>query len=192
MGMFMGIDDMYIGGLLEVLNLHFGTFPNIDDKGEDKLEPDESTMELNVTGIREIRAIQAEFQIFRTDKALVKSLRALGVGGHWNAFVKRKWFKLLNRLDKKPSSDPALTGGKAIVAALIDHLKVQDPDPVHFKAHDLRTEPRVLIIKNDRPVFYIDRTFLTISIPMEPRAAQAPAPTGAPGAPPAPTPAPNP
>lgn len=182
MGMFMGIDDMYIEGMLEVLNLRFGVFPNIDDKPDDKLDPDELVMQLNVSGVREVQQIQADVELFKAGRPLVQSMRALGIAGPWNNFVRRKWFKLLNQLEKLPSSTQGVTSGQAIVAALIAHLdpQNQDPDPVHFKAHDGRNQQggaQVLITPNDRPIFYIDRTFLTISIPMAPRSKVA-APPG--------------
>lgn len=183
MGMLMEEDDMYIGGLLEALNLYFGKFPDTKDTDTDILNGDENQMLLNVNGINEIFAIQQEFQVFRPGLALVKSLRALGVGGQWNNTLKRKWYKLLNRLDDYPSSDPANTGGKAIVAALIDHLAPEHwrPDPVHFMAHDSSTQAggaRVLIFKHQRPLFYMGQDFLTISIPMKDRqlTAQTPVP----------------
>lgn len=193
MGMFMQQDDSYIQGLLEVLNLRFGTFDDVPDTAADKLETSELAMRLNASGIRELQAIQQEFQVFRAGRPLVQSLRALGVGGLWNAHVKRKWYKLLNRLDRIPSEDPALTGGQAIVAALVAHLNDRDPDPVHFRAHDGATQAggaKVLIIRKDRPVFYMHQTFLTISIPMAARPAVAPAPATAPAStgPSAPTP----
>jgi hypothetical protein len=175
MGMFMGMDDMYIEGLLEVLNLRFGAFPDVQDTAADTLDATEHAMRLNASGIREVQAIQAEFEVFRAGRPLVQSLRALGLGGHWNGALKRKWFKLLNRLDKLPSEDPALSGGQAIVAALVEHLKDLDPMPVHFKAHDAAGQAggaRVLIIRKDRPIFYIQKDFLTISIPMAARPQQ--------------------
>lgn len=175
MGMFMGIDDMYIEGLLEVLNLRFGTYPDVLDSGADTLSGAENAMQINASGVREVYAIQAAVEVFKVGRPLVQSLRALGVAGAWNPVVQRKWLKLLTRLDDLPSNDAnGLPGGAAIVAALIHHLRAQniDPDPVHFKAHDARNQQggaRVLITPNDRPVFYIDRDFLTISIPMTPR-----------------------
>jgi hypothetical protein len=180
MGMFMGIDDMYIEGLIETLNLRFGIYPDVPDSGADTLNADENLMQLNASGIREVQAIQAATELFKANRPLVQSLRTLGVGGEWNPQMRRKWLKLLNRLDTMPSNDPTgLSGGKAIVAAMMEHLRLQnvDPDPVHFKTHDSRSQQggaRVLITKGDRPVFYIDRTFLTISIPMTPRFQTAP------------------
>lgn len=191
MGMFMGDDDMYIEGLLAALNMRFGFFPVAPDPPGDSLNAGERTMQINASGIREVKAIQDEFEVFKVGRPLVQSLRALGMGGLWNGPVKRKWFKLLNRLDALPSSDANLSGGQAIVAALVQHLQDQIPSPVHFKAHDARTQPggaRVLIVQNDRPVFYIERDFLTVSIPMQPRPVQAPAPNPTPA--PSPTPSP--
>jgi hypothetical protein len=174
MGMFMREDDMYIEGMLEVLNLRFGLIPDVQDTPADTLAPDENLMLLNTSGIREMHAIQAQFTLFQAGTPLVQSMRALGVGGQWNAEVKRKWFKLLNRLDKSGSNvndatGAPLTGGAAIVVTLADHLRDRDPDPVHFQAHDANTEPRVMVQKNDRPIFYIQQDFLTVSLPMKAR-----------------------
>jgi hypothetical protein len=171
MGMFLGDDDGYIGGLLETLNLHFGDFEDVPDSGADKLHPNEKNMRLHASGIREMQAIQAEFQVFKPGRPLVQSMQALGVAGRLNTSVKRKWFRLLSWLDRVPSSDPKVSGGEAIVARLVQHLQPGNPDldPVHFKAHDARQQQQVLITPKDRPVFYLERDFLTISIPMAPR-----------------------
>ena len=171
MGMFLGDDDVYIGGLLEDLNLRFGDVLPVQDTAVDALSSGEQRMRLQASGILEMQAIQAEFEVFKAGRPLVLSLRALGIGGQGNAFVKRKWYRLLNWLDSVPSADPKVSGGQAIVAALVRHLQPGPvaPHPVHFKAHDARQEPGVLITANDRPIFYMERDFLTISIPMAPR-----------------------
>jgi len=172
MGALMGQDDAYVGGLLETLNLSFGKFPEaVPVSGDERLATNETAMRLGTSGIDEIRAIQAEFKIFDVNRSLVESLRALGVGGLWNAAVKRKWYMALRRLDHYPSNFQGLSGAKAIVQALIDHLQPEDPGPVHFTAHDARGPggAQVLITLKDRPVFYLDQDFLTVSIPLTPR-----------------------
>lgn len=177
MGMLMKEDDSYIPGLLEMMNLCFGTYPDVlDGQGETHpLTQAETNMRLGVNGIREIQAIQTEFELFKAGRPLVQSLRALGVGGLWNHPMKKKWYKLLARLDDYPSNVVGLTGGVAIVAAMISHLdtaKTLDPDPVYFRAHDSSTQDggaRVLILPSQRPVYYIQRDFLVISLPMKAR-----------------------
>jgi hypothetical protein len=175
MGALMGNDDAYVGGLLETLNLCFGSYPDAPPGATDeRLATNEAQMGLGTNGIREVRAIQAEFKLFDVNRPLVQSLRALGVGGLWNAHVKRKWFMALRRLDHYPSNFQGLSGGKAIAQALADHLQDPDPNPVHFTAHDARTAgAQVLITPKDRPVFYLEQDFLTVSIPLTPRQAVA-------------------
>jgi hypothetical protein len=178
MGILIGADDPYIGGLLETLNLCFSDTADTSPlQAEPQLRTDEKQANLGSNGIREMVAIQAEFRIFDSNRPLVQSLRALGVGGLWNSQLKRKWFMLLNRLDDAASNIAGLTGGKAIADALAKHLQDPNPTPVHFKAHDSRTNPEVMILKNDRPLFYIEQEFLTISIPMRPRPPVATAST---------------
>lgn len=155
MGAFMLDDDIYIGSLLEMLNLRFGRY-------ESGNTPD---------GINEIQAIQKEFRIFEEGRPLMHSLRALGVGGLWNPSMKNRWLDLLNWLDKVDSQTPSLKGGPAIVRELIKHLESEKPEPVYFKAHDSRKGDlieRVRITKG-RPVFYMNQDYLVISIPMKPR-----------------------
>ena len=184
MGMLMKEDDSYIPGLLEMMNLYFGTYPDVvDGPGETSpLRQSEVDMRLGVNGIREIQAIQTEFGLFKAGRPLVQSLRALGVGGLWNHPMKKKWYKLLARLDDYPSNVVGLTGGVAIVATLIKHLDpttTLDPDPVYFKAHDSATQSggaSVLVLPGPRPVYYIQRDFLVFSLPMKARAAAAPGP----------------
>jgi len=174
MGALMGQDDAYVGGLLETLNLAFGSYPDaLPGVGDERLATNETTMGLGTSGIREIRAIQNEFKIFDVGRPLVESLRALGVGGLWNAHIKRKWYMALRRLDHYTSNFQGLSGGKAIAQALADHLQDENPGPVHFTAHDARGPggPQVLITPKDRPIFYLDQDFLTVSIPLTPRQA---------------------
>jgi hypothetical protein len=176
MGMLMGDDDAYVGGLLETLNLAFGRYPDaLPGTGDERLVANETKMGLGTSGIREIRAIQAEFNVFDVNRPLVESLRALGVGGLWNPHVKRKWYMALRRLDHYPSNFQGMDGGKAIAQALADHLQDADPNPVHFTAHDAGGAggAQVLITLKDRPVFYLDQDFLTVSIPLTPRQAAA-------------------
>lgn len=183
MGILMGRDDAYVGGLLETLNLCFGSYPDaLPGPDDERLAANESKMGLGTSGIREVHAIQAEFKIFDVNRPLVESLRALGVGGLWNPHVKRKWYMALRRLDHYTSNFQGLSGGKAIAQSLADHLQNPDPDPVHFTAHDARGAggAQVLITMKDRPVFYLDQDFLTVSIPLTPRQAAAAPPAATP------------
>ena len=173
MGALTRDDDYFVGSFLETLNLCFGSYPDALPTADDaRLTASEAAMKLGTNGIREIQAIQAEFNIFDVDRPLVQSLRALGVGGAWNPHAKRKWYMALRRLDHYPSNVAGLTGGKAIAKTLADHLASDNPRPVHFKAHDTRAEgAQVLITQRARPVFYLEEDYLVISIPMTPRSA---------------------
>lgn len=172
MGALMRSDDYYVGNFLETLNLYFGSYPDALPSGDEpRLTAAEVAMKLGSNGIREIQAIQAEFKIFDADRPLVQSLRALGVGGTMNPHAKRKWYMALRRLDHYASNIRGLTGGKAIAKVLAEHLKAEDPDPVHFKAHDARAEGSEVLITKGRPVFYLERDHLVISIPLTPQSA---------------------
>lgn len=175
MGIYVGDDDPYIGGLFEVLNQLFAGLPDAPPGPNDvALNLTEDKLGLQLSGVQEMRAVQAEFKLFDVSRPLVQSLRALGVGGRWNRDLKRKWYMLIQRLDDHGSNRGGLTGGKAIADALAQHLQSENPDPVYFKAHDMRTDGKdVLITPKDRPLFYIEQDYLTISLPMKPKAAQS-------------------
>ena len=173
MGMLIGDDDPYIGGLFEVLNQLFARLPDAPPGTNDvAMNPPEGQLGLQLSGVLEMQAVQAEFKLFDVNRPLVQSLRALGVGERWNRDLKRKWYMLIQRLDGYNSNYAGLSGGKAIADALAKHLATQNPDPVYFKAHDSRTDGAdVRITPKDRPVFYMEQDFLTISIPMKPKTA---------------------
>jgi hypothetical protein len=156
MGMIVGAGDIYVGGLLESLNLRFGRY--------DKEIPGEN-------GIDEIRAIQKEFGIFKKGRPLANSLKVLGVGGLWNAQLKEKWFAYLSWLETVGSATPKLSGGQAIVALLIKNLRDENPLPVYFKAHDMRDAAlgRQVLIGQEAAVFYLNQNHFTVSLPMAPR-----------------------
>jgi hypothetical protein len=170
MGVFVAQDDLYIGGLLEVLNLLFGKYPP-----EGPHQPGDPAVPLSppkyLNGIDEIRALQKEFGVFKEGRRLVESLRVLGVGGVWNARLKSRWFNLLAALDEYKSEDGKLNGGDAIVRALIKHLESADPLPVYFTAHEGRDKRQgwSVLIGKGRPVFYMNQEYLTISLPMTAR-----------------------
>ncbi|MBU2285485.1 MAG: hypothetical protein KKC85_03515 [Gammaproteobacteria bacterium] len=164
MGLFLGPDDLYIGSLLEMLNLIFGKY-----EPDPRLEGDYGD-EPFLNGIDEVRAIQQEFGIFKPGRPLVESLRVLGAGGLMSPSVKRKWYRLLRDLDSY-DSNVGPKGGAAIVDALIAHLKAKAPLPVYFKAHYSgdKVLGRRVYIDTGRPVPYMSQEYLTVSIPMKPR-----------------------
>jgi len=148
MGMFMLEDDIYIGILLEQLNLRFGT-------KEGQLD--------------EMVELQRKFAVFSPKHSFAESVALLGLAGSWNAAIKTKWLRLLGSYDKVPSDKKGQFGGPRIVTVLMEDLASKTPAPVHFVAHDSRKNPRVTVRMKSSPIFYITENFITISLPMKPR-----------------------
>ncbi|MCP3405369.1 hypothetical protein [Bradyrhizobium sp. CCGB01] len=159
MGAFMAEDDIYIGPLFDLFNLRFG--------------PEQRDVELTAGGVSEIKALQDEFEIFREGRPFVESAKLLGLGGLHNSRAKNRWFTVLAWLAKVPSDQDDETGDQRIVNALIKNFARKSPLPCFMQAHDARATSgdyyglRV-IVREDNPVFYIERTYLTISLPMAP------------------------
>jgi len=153
MGLFLKEYDIYIGGLLENLNLRFAPSQEPGD---------------GLGGIDEMIELQKTFHVFSQGHSFRDCVALLGSAGSENWRTKNRWLDLLEWLDRCPS-ETAQTGGARIVSALEEHLASHQPSPVHFTAHDLKTDKRVLIRPGDRPIFYINMQFLTISLPMQPR-----------------------
>jgi hypothetical protein len=157
MGRMMMGYDIFIGSLFDLLNLRFAPRegPGLDQFG----------------GIHEMAALQKEFQIFRKNRSFRDSAAIMNLGGFWNAQARNRWYRLLASLKDYDSNVAGQNGDEAIVNALIKNLGSGRPLPVCFKAHDSRLEGerRVFVSRELRPVFYIDRDFLTISLPMMPR-----------------------
>lgn len=153
MGAFMKEDDIYIGGLLELFNLRFAPTPLVRT----------SLLETAFGGIDEIIELQKEFKIFAPKRPFSTSASILGLGGMGNARAKNRWFQLLRNLPD---------GGDQTVADVIrENLASKKPLPCYMKAHlsKPRSENRVIITSPDRPLFYLEIDYLTISLPMAPR-----------------------
>jgi len=148
MGMFMLQDDIYIGILLQQLNLRFG--PESDQIGE-------------------MVELQRKFTVFSPKHSFADSVLLLGLAGNWSAAIKNKWYQLLDSYRKVPSDRKAQSGDQRIVAVLMEDLASKPPSPVHFTAHDSRKNPRVTVRLKSSPIFYITSNFITISLPMKPR-----------------------
>jgi len=157
MGDFMKEDDIFIESLFDVLNLRFAPTPR--DRGATEW----------LGGVEEIAALQKQFQIFRQGRSFKDSVAFLNAGGFWNWRAKKRWYDLLSDLVRRASNRVGQNGDEAIVNALIANLGVADPLPAFFKAHDLRDDDRVVIRERDRPLFYLERDYLTVSIPLVPR-----------------------
>jgi hypothetical protein len=160
MGAYMIEDDIYIGTFLDLFNVRFAPTPPFFTT-QDK--------ELVYGGIAEMAVLQKEFEIFRPDRPFSESAAILGLGGIYNTRAKNRWFRLLKMLPDN--------GDQKIADALAAHLATKQPLPCYMTAHDLRTSKAdnvVKIIESDNPLFYLEQTYLTISLPMAPRPKQTP------------------
>jgi hypothetical protein len=174
MGYFMKHNDILIGSMLDQLNLRFAP-----PQGKEK----------TYGGIEEMAGLQKEFGIFKQGRPFAKSVAVLNLAAY-NNDAKNHWHDLLGSLHKQKSNRGKLNGDEAIVDALVKNLAAKDPLPVYFSSHDMRQGgedgKKVLITAKGRPVFYIERDYLVISLPMKPwdqsgerAAAAAPSTPGA-------------
>jgi hypothetical protein len=144
-----------IGSMLDELNVRFAP-----PQGREK----------TYGGIEEMAALQKEFKIFKKGRPFSLSAAVLNLGG-WNNDAKNHWQDLLGNLHRHPSNKGRLNGDEAIVASLVKNLASRNPLPVHFTSHDMRQgkeSERVLITDKAQPIFYIERDYLVISLPMKP------------------------
>jgi len=162
MGWIMKEDDIYIGSLLDLLNLRFAPSPG---DGQEWFG-----------GIDEIVALQKQFRIFQRKRSFKDSVALLNLGGLWSARAKNRWYALLEDLDSYKSNVDGMNGNDRIVHAIIENLASADPLPIYFKAHDSRASEaakRVIAGEEARPLFYLEQNYLTISLPMKPRSSRS-------------------
>jgi hypothetical protein len=155
MGYFMKHNDILIGSMLDQLNLRFAP-----PQGKEK----------TYGGIEEMAALQKEFGIFKKGRPFARSVAVLNLAAY-NNDAKNHWHDLLGNLDRHKSNRGKLNGDAAIIDALVKNLGSKNPLPVHFTSHDMREggeSDKVLITDKARPVFYIERDYLVISLPMKP------------------------
>ncbi len=161
MGWYMQEDDIYIGSMLDELNLRFAPY-----QGKKTL----------YGGIEELVALQKEFRIFKKGRSFRTSVSVLNLGARNNE-VKNRWYELLGNLHRHPSNQGKQSGDVAIVSAIIKNLGSKNPLPVYFTSHEMqgaKENTEVKIVDRDRPVHYIEKDYLTISLPMQAiRAAKA-------------------
>lgn len=154
MGWFMKEHDIYIGSMLDELNLRFAPSQGMDTHNG---------------GIDEMVALQKEFKIFKKGRSFKTSVAALNLGARNNE-VKNRWYDLLGSLGKHDSNRSKENGDVAIVNALVKNLASKAPLPVYFVSHDMRGEKanaQVKITDKGRPVHYLEQDYLTISLPMQ-------------------------
>ena len=158
MGLFMKEHDIYIGTMLDELNLRFAP-----SQGKDS----------HFGGILEMVDLQKEFKIFKKGRSFKTSCAVLNLGARNNE-VKNLWQNLLGNLYRHGSNKKGLDGDAAIVDALIKNLSSKTPLPVFFTSHDMRGDKantEVKIIDKSQPIHYLEQDYLTISIPMQPISA---------------------
>ena len=158
MGWFMKEHDIYVGSMLDELNLRFA--------------PSQG-MQSHQGGVEEMAALQTEFKLFKKGRAFKTSCAALNVGARNNE-AKNRWYKFLTSLQKHESNVKGLDGDQAIVAAIVKNLGATKPLPIFFTSHDMRGDKansQVKITGISRPIHYLEQDYLTISLPMQPLVA---------------------
>ena len=158
MGQFMKDHDIYIGTMLDELNLRFAP-----SQGRGT----------HFGGIEEMAALQKEFKIFKKGRSFETSCAVLNLGSRNNE-AKALWHSLLRNLCKHPLSRGNEHGDVAIVSALIKNLASPKPLPVYFTSHDMRGDAanvEVKITPKSRPLHYMEQDYMTISLPMQPKSA---------------------
>jgi hypothetical protein len=154
MGWFMQEHDIYIGSMLDELNLRFAP-----SQGKDS----------HFGGIEEMAELQKEFKIFKKGRSFRTSVGVLNLGARNNE-VKNRWLNLVGALAKHPSNVKALNGDEAIVGAIAKNLAAAKPLPVFFTSHDMRgsdENAQVKVTHGHRAVHYLEQDYLTISLPMQ-------------------------
>jgi hypothetical protein len=111
---------------------------------------------------------QKQFKIFQTGRSFKDSVRLINAGGD-DQEVRLRWYSLLDWLDTV-GSDTKQKGGERIVSALMSNLASKQAEPVYFTHHiATKKDAAVRVTAGDKPVPYMNDTFLTISFPMIPR-----------------------
>lgn len=160
MGMFMKEHDIYVGSLLDELNLRFAP-----PQGKDS----------HYGGLEEMVALQKEFKIFKKNRSFRTSVSVLNIGARNNE-AKNRLHEYFGNLSKHDSSIPKQNGDVAIVNALIKNLAAKEPLPVYFTFHDMQAakgNTRVLITEHGRPIPYFQHDYLVISFPTKSYTAPA-------------------
>lgn len=151
MGWFMKEHDIYIGSMLDELNLRFA--------------PSQGLATL-YGGIDEMVALQTEFKILKKGRSFRTSVAALNLGAR-NNDVKNRWLDLLGALSKHESNIAKQDGDSAIVNALVKNLAAKAPLPVYFTSHPMQENAQVKITDKCRPLHYMEQDYLTVSLPMQ-------------------------
>ncbi len=158
MGRIMKEDDLFIPGLLDLLNLRFG--------------PSQGPGEA-YGGIDEMAELQREFQIFQRGRSLRDCFALLNLGGFWNVRAKNRWLNLIEDLSSYESDRPGENGNDRIMNMLIENLGSRNPVPILFQAHDSRGEEgrRVIVRSSPTGLFFTEQEHIIVSLPMRPKPA---------------------
>ncbi|MBA2673155.1 hypothetical protein [Ramlibacter sp.] len=154
MGWFMQEHDIYIGSMLEELNLRFA--------------PSQGS-EAHYGGVEEMAELQKEFKIFKAGRTFRTSVSALNIGARNNE-IRNRWLNLLGALAKHPSNVKGKNGDEAIVDAIAKNLAAKKPLPVYFTSHDMRgaeENAQVKVTHGHRALHYLEQDYLAISLPMQ-------------------------
>lgn len=154
MGWFMQEHDIYIGSMLEELNLRFAP-----SQGKDS----------HFGGIEEMAELQKEFKIFKKGRSFRTSVGVLNLGARNNE-VKNRWLDLVGALAKHPSNVKGKNGDEAIVDALAKNLAAKKPLPVYFTSHSMvggGENAEVKITHGHRALHYLEQDYITVSLPMQ-------------------------
>lgn len=157
MGMFMQEHDVYVGTMLDELNLRFA--------------PSHSAKEHH-GGINEMVELQKEFGLFKEGRSFETSARSLHLGGSANHEVRNRFLTYLKHLRREKSNVKGQNGDVAIVKAMVANLEAKKPLPVYFDYHDMREKgdnEGVIIRGKGKPLSYMNSEYLWISLPMQPR-----------------------
>ena len=151
MGWFMKEHDIYVGSMLDEMNLRFAPSQGLAT---------------HHGGIEEMVALQKEFKILKKGRSFKTSAAALNLGAR-NNDVKNRWLNLLGALSEYKSNVPKQDGDVAIVNALVKNLAAKAPLPVYFTSHPMQENAQVNLTDKSRPVHYLEQDYLTVSIPMQ-------------------------
>lgn len=159
MGALIDPHEIYLGSLFERFNNRFGpSFPGDDSPWLSG-------------GIKEIEALQREFELFRPDRPFVKSAALLGLTGSEYGPQKERWVSYLEKLPAMSSDQEGVTGDKRLVRALLENFdRPGGPLPCLMQPHDgRRVAPGLVTVSQESPLFYLEGVeFLTIRLPFRP------------------------
>ena len=142
-------EDVYVGSLLQQLNMRFAT----------------------KEGIEEMQALQREFEIFSDAHSLRAAFALLNIGFSHNPAQTRGWYDYLDSLNQSPSDRKGITGSARVMTALKQNLEPTPPaqvSRVYFMAHDSNRNKGVKVSPQRTELVYSMHKFLTISLPMTP------------------------